>query len=116
MRANLDFPTLLAAAALLVSPVASAGQSAATLYALNCMGCHLPPEEAKQHAQPLRGQFAHSTTGRIFFISVPAASGRPLTAAEDAVLMEEILTWKRSCSAILQQAPLVRYSGEKFVK
>ena len=116
MRANLDFLTLLAAAELLAPPTAFAGQSAGTLYALNCMGCHLPPEEAKQRAQPLRGQFAHSETGRIFFISVPAAGKRPLTAAEDAVLMEEILTWKRSCRVILQQAPLVNYSGEKFVK
>jgi hypothetical protein len=109
--------TAFAAAALLVPlAAAGAGQSAATLYALNCMGCHLPPEEAKGQAQPLRGQFAHSETGRVFFISVPAGGERALTAEEDTRLMEEILAWKRSCSAILQQAPLVRYSGGKFVK
>ena len=104
------------AAALLAPLAAAAGESAATLYALNCMGCHQPPDEAKQRAQPLRGQFAHSDTGRIFFIGVPAPNERPLTAAEDARLLDEILSWKRSCSVILQQAPLVRYGGERFVK
>jgi hypothetical protein len=104
------------AAALLVPLAVSAGQSAATLYALNCMGCHQPPDEAKRRAQPLRGQFAHSETGRVFFIGVPAPGARPLSAAEDARLLREILDWKRSCSVILQQAPLVRYSGEKSVK
>lgn len=104
------------AAALLAPLAASAGQSAATLYALNCMGCHQPPDEAKKQAQPLRGQFAHSETGRVFFIGVPVPGARPLTAVEDARLLQEILAWKRSCSVILQQAPLVRYSGEKSVK
>jgi hypothetical protein len=104
------------AAALLVPLAVSAGQSAATLYALNCMGCHQPPDEAKRRAQPLRGQFAHSETGRVFFIGVPPPGAPPLTAAEDARLLREILDWKRSCSVILQQAPLVRYSGEKSVK
>lgn len=104
------------AAALLAPLTAPAGESAATLYALNCMGCHQPPDEAKKQAQPLRGQFAHSDTGRVFFISVPPPGARPLTAAEDARLLKEILDWKRSCSVILQQAPLVRYSGETHVK
>ena len=103
-------------AAALFAPPLSAGQSAATLYALNCMGCHQPPDEAKKQAQPLRGQFAHSETGRVFFISVPPPGARPLTVAEDARLLEEILTWKRSCSVILQQAPLVRYGGGRFVQ
>lgn len=104
------------AAALLAPLAASAGESAATLYALNCMGCHQPPDAAKQQAQPLRGQFAHSDTGRVFFISVPPPGARPLTPAEDARLLKEVLDWKRSCSVILQQAPLVRYSGEVHVK
>lgn len=104
------------AAALLAPLTAPAGESAATLYALNCMGCHQPPEEAKKLAQPLRGQFAHSDTGRVFFISVPPPGARPLTPAEDARLLKEVLDWKRSCSVILQQAPLVRYSGETHVK
>ncbi len=104
------------AAALLASSAVHAGESAATLYALNCMGCHQPPEEAKRQAQPLRGQFAHSDTGRVFFISVPAGGGKPLGPAEDAQLLEEILAWKRSCSVILQQAPLVRYGTEKAGK
>lgn len=108
--------SLLKLILLLAAPAAAGGQSAATLYALNCMGCHQPPEAAKLQAQPLRGQFAHGDAGRIFFIHVPAGGGRALTAAEDARLMEEILAWKRSCSAILQQAPLVRYSGERYVK
>lgn len=107
---------LTLAAAVFAPLAAAAGQSAATLYALNCMGCHRPPEAAKQQAQPLRGQFAHSESGRVFFISVPAGGGRSLSAAEDAQLLEEILTWRRSCSVILQQAPLVRYGGERFVK
>ncbi len=106
----------LLTAVLLAAPPAAAGQSAATLYALNCMGCHQPPEAAKQQAQPLRGQFAHSEAGRVFFIDVPAGGTRPLTADEEARLLEEILAWRRSCRVILQQAPLVNYSGGKFVK
>lgn len=116
MRRLLTSILPIAAAALLAPLVVAAGQSAATLYALNCMGCHLPPEAAKRQAQPLRGQFAQSEAGRIFFINVPAGGKRPLTAQEDARLMEEILAWKRSCSVILQQAPLVRYGGGRFVK
>ncbi|MDR2239060.1 MAG: hypothetical protein LBE33_01285 [Zoogloeaceae bacterium] len=109
------------AAALCVAfpALALAGESAATLYILNCMGCHLPPEASQQPAQPLqplRGQFADSDTGRVFFITVPAPGARPLTPEEDARLLKEILDWRRSCSVILQQAPLVRYSGERHVK
>ena len=42
------------AAALLAPLAAPAGQSAATLYALNCMGCHQPPDEAKQVASRIQ--------------------------------------------------------------
>ena len=106
----------LALAAALAAPLAAAaGQSAATLYALNCTGCHPPPEGAKREA-PLRGQFAPTDAGRVFFIDVPRGAAARLSAEEDARLMQEILTWKRSCSVILQQAPLVRYSGDRFVK
>lgn len=116
MRRLLTSTLPIAAAALLVSLEVAAGQSAATLYALNCMGCHMAPEGANSQAQPLRGQFAQSDAGRVFFISVQAGGERPLTAQEDARLLEEILAWKRSCSVILQQAPLVRYGGGRFVK
>ncbi|MEW5887516.1 MAG: hypothetical protein AB1768_00475 [Pseudomonadota bacterium] len=106
----------LTSAAVLAAPLAvAAGQSAATLYALNCMGCHPPPEGAKREAS-LRGQFAPADAGRVFFIDVPRNAAARLSAGEEARLMQEILTWKRSCTVILQQAPLVRYSGEKFVK
>ena len=39
------------AAALLISLQATAAQSAAaTVYALNCLGCHFPPEEFTREA------------------------------------------------------------------
>jgi len=101
---------------LLLPLMAGAAESAATLYALNCMGCHLPPEELKNRPLPLGGQFAHSETGRVFFINVHADSRRPLTPQEDARLLDEVNAWKRSCSVILQHAPLVRYGGGRFVK
>lgn len=94
---------------------ASAPQNAATLYALNCMGCHPPPSRG-QDAGPLRGEFFHSARGRNFFIRVPQDGKRVLGAEEDARLLDEILTWKRSCAAILQEAPDVNYRGERFVK
>lgn len=104
------------ATALLLPLLVAAGESAATLYVLNCMGCHLPPAPASQQALPLGGQFVHSEAGRVFFINVQIDGGRALTAQEDARLLDEILAWKRSCSVILQAAPLVRYGGGKFVK
>ena len=106
----------VATALLLLPLVVSAGESAATLYALNCMGCHLPPAHARPGALPLGGQFAQSDAGRVFFISVRVDGERALTAQEDARLLDEIFAWKRSCSVILQAAPLVRYGGGKFVK
>lgn len=90
-------------------------QSAATLYALNCMGCHPPPPHGAGTG-PLRGEFFHSARGRNFFIRIPQDGRRMLGADEDARLLDEILTWKRSCAAILQEAPEVNYSGERFVK
>lgn len=116
MRRPLRPRFALATALLLLPLMVGAGQSAATLYALNCMGCHLPPEDAKKQVLPLGGQFAHSETGRVFFINVQADGQRPLTAQEDARLLDEILAWKRSCSVILQQAPLVSYGDGKFTK
>ena len=109
-------PRFIVATALLLPLVVGAGESAATLYALNCMGCHLPPAPARQQALPLGGQFVHSEAGRVFFISVRVEGERALTAKEDAYLLDEIFAWKRSCSVILQAAPLVRYGGGKFVK
>lgn len=93
----------------------AAGQSAATMYALNCMGCHPSPKTRQYDAGPLRGEFFHSDKGRNFFVRMPS-EGRVLSAAEDARLFEEILTWKRSCAAILQNAPTVDYRGERHVR
>jgi len=95
---------------------AAFAQSAATFYALNCMGCHPPPRDAARDDGPLRGEFYHSALGRNFFVRIPLDGRRALGAAEDARLLEEIMTWKRSCAAILQDAPPVNYSGERFVK
>jgi len=93
----------------------NAGSPAATLYALNCMGCHPPPKTREHDAGPLRGEFFHSDKGRNFFIRMPA-EGRRLSAAEEAHLLEEVLTWKRACAAIRQDAPMVGYHGERFVR
>jgi len=105
----------LFAAALLAPPVA-AGQAAATLYVLNCMGCHLPPEEIRRQAPLLVGQFAQTEAGRVFFIRLPDPGASRLSRQDDERLMREILTWKTSCHVILQDAPLIRYSGGRFVK
>ena len=48
------------AAVLLISLPATAAQTAATVYALNCLGCHFPPEEFTRDAPPLIGQFAQT--------------------------------------------------------
>ncbi|MCD6681813.1 MAG: hypothetical protein LT102_14400 [Burkholderiaceae bacterium] len=89
----------------------STGSPAATLYALNCMGCHPAPKTREHDAGPLRGEFFHNDKGRNFFIRMPA-DGRHLSAAQEARLLEEVLTWKRGCAAIRQDAPMVGYYGE----
>ncbi|MCO5102175.1 MAG: hypothetical protein M9885_15000 [Burkholderiaceae bacterium] len=93
----------------------AAGSPAATLYALNCMGCHPAPKTRAYDAGPLRGEFFHNDKGRNFFIRMPA-EGRALSTAEEARLLEEVLTWKRGCAAIRQDAPMVGYYGEHFVR
>ncbi len=111
-------PIVLAAwlfASIEIGEAVAADQSASTLYALNCMGCHPSPRTRLYDAGPLRGEFFHSPKGRNFFIRMPP-EGRRLSAAEDARLLEEILTWKRSCAAIIQNAPMVGYHGERFVQ
>lgn len=89
--------------------------SAATLYALNCMGCHAPPRTRELDRGPLRGEFYHSDKGRNFFIRMPA-EGRRLSATEEASLLEEVLTWKRACAAIRQDAPMVNYYGDPHAR
>lgn len=116
MRRLLTTILPIAVAALLAPLAAAAGQSAATLYALNCLGCHLPPEEIRRQAPRLVGQFAQTESGRIFFIRLPDPGEPPLSRQEDARLVREIFTWKASCHVILQGAPLIRYSGGRFVK
>lgn len=105
------------AAALLLSLItakaATAGQSAATVYALNCLGCHFPPDEMTREAPAMIGQFAQTESGRVFFIRIPATDGKPLDKEQDARLLREILNWKKSCSVILQAAPLLKYTGPR---
>lgn len=94
----------------------STPQNAATLYALNCMGCHPPPRAPGADRGPLRGEFYLNARGRNFYIRVPQDGKRVLGPDEEARLLDEIMTWKRSCAAILQDAPQVNYSGDRFVK
>ncbi len=101
------------AAVLLISLPATAAQTAATVYALNCLGCHFPPEEFTRDAPPLIGQVAQTEGGRVFFIRTPAAGHKALDKERDARLLREILTWKKSCSVILQDAPLLKYTGPR---
>lgn len=110
---NLSGMRVVLAAALLISLDAAAGQSAATVYALNCMGCHFPPEEIAREAPAMVGQFAQTEGGRVFFIRIPASGGKPLDKEQDARLLREILNWKKSCSVILQDAPLLKYTGAR---
>lgn len=113
---RLTFASALFGALSLVPLTGLAAESALTLYALNCMGCHQPPERRQVAVTPLRGQYADTERGRIFFIDLPPANAPALTPQEDARLLEEIHVWKRSCSVIIQDAPLVRYDGERHVK
>lgn len=99
--------------ALLVAMPAAAAQSAATVYALNCLGCHFPPDEISRDELPLVGQFAQTESGRVFFMRIPAAGGKPLSREQEARLLREILNWKKSCSVILQDAPLLNYTGPR---
>jgi hypothetical protein len=112
---NLSGMSVVMAVALLVTPLSSlratAGQSAATVYALNCMGCHFPPDEITREAPPLVGQFAQTESCRVFFIRIPGAGGNPLDKDQEARLLREILNWKKSCSVIMQDAPLLKYTG-----
>lgn len=103
------------AAVLLAPPPLFAAESAATLYALNCRGCHLPPDELRLNAPKLTGQFAQTDAGRMFFIELPPP-GAKLTPDQNARLWREILTWKTSCHVILQDAPMIRYTGAAHVK
>jgi hypothetical protein len=91
------------------------GQKPATMYALNCMGCHPSPQDPQRDAGPLRGEFFHSTKGRNFFVRMPV-QGRLLSATEEARLLEEILTWRRSCTAVIQNAPMIDYRGDRQVR
>ncbi len=113
---GLTFAGALFGVLLLVPLAGQAAESAVTLYALNCMGCHQPPERRHGAVTPLRGQYADTERGRIFFIDLPPAAAPALTPQEDARLLEEIHVWKRSCSVIIQDAPLVHYDGERHVK
>ena len=99
--------------ALLAATAAIAGQSAATLYALNCMGCHFPPEEIRREAPLLSGQFAQTELRRVFFIRIPEAGGKALDREQDARLLREVLNWKKSCPVIIQDASLLRYTGAR---
>lgn len=99
--------------ALLNSLQATAGQSAATVYALNCMGCHFPPDEMTREAPAMVGQFAQTESGRVFFIRIPPSGGKSLDKDQEARLLREILNWKKSCSVILQDAPLLKYTGAR---
>ncbi len=110
MRAARAATLLLAT---LTSAPALAGQSAATVYALNCLGCHFPPDEMTRDAPAMVGQFAQTEGGRVFFIRIPAAAGKPLDKEQEARLLREILNWKKSCSVIMQDAPLLKYTGPR---
>lgn len=106
---------LTLAAVLCAPPPLFATESAATLWALNCRGCHAPPENLRSEDLRMLGQFAHTEKGRVFFIAMPEA-GRRLSAADEARLRQEIFTWKRSCHVLLQEAPLIRYTGAAHVQ
>lgn len=95
--------------------VLATDQKPATMYALNCMGCHPSPQDPQRDAGPLRGEFFHSTKGRNFFVRMPG-QGRSLSATEEARLLEEILTWRRSCTAVIQNAPMIDYHGDGQVR
>lgn len=105
------------AAALMLAPPgmheATAGQSAATVYALNCLGCHFPPRESDGEGPVMTGQFDQTATGRVFYIRTPPGDGKPLAKEQEAQLLQEILTWKKSCSVIMQAAPLLNYTGPR---
>jgi hypothetical protein len=105
---------LLAALTLIPAAPATAGtQSAATLYALNCMGCHIPPDEIRRQAPPMTGQFAQTEGGRIFFIRLPDGGDRLPDKVQEERLLREVMGWKKSCTVISQDAAMLKYTGAR---
>jgi hypothetical protein len=98
---------------ILAAPAAAGGQSAATLYALNCMGCHIAPDEIHRQAPPMSGQFAQTEGGRIFFIRLPDRGDSPPDKAQEARLLREVMSWKKSCTVISQEAAMLKYTGAR---
>ncbi len=101
---------LIALALVLVaSPVRA--ESARMLYYLNCIGCHpLPPTDPALGA-PKRpvGAFYQTEAGRRFFIRVPPRSSVAMSASDEALLLDELLTWKNACLALTPTTALIRH-------
>lgn len=92
----------------LVSSAWAAGEGR-LIYQLNCLGCHPMPARdlgAFGGEAPHAGAFYQTESGRRFFIRMPAP-GAPWTTEQDALLRDEIDTWRRICPAMKSAAPLI---------
>ena len=91
---------------------ASAESGGRLLYYLNCMGCHPMPERdhgAFGGEARFVGAFYQTEAGRRFFVRMPPLGSPPLSAGDDALLVDEITTWKGACLALTASTPLIRY-------
>lgn len=89
----------------------AAESGARLLYYLNCLGCHpMPAHDPGEFDGRVRyiGGFYQTEAGRRFFIRLPAAGSSPLNAADERLLIEEILAWKSACFALTASTPLIR--------
>ena len=80
------------------------------LYYLNCIGCHPLPQADLALGAPQRpvGGFYQTEAGRRFFIRVPPRSSVPMSASDEALLLDELLTWKNACLALTPTTALIR--------
>ncbi|MEI8326284.1 MAG: hypothetical protein WCH44_13145 [Betaproteobacteria bacterium] len=104
--------------ALLIAASPACAESARTLYYLNCIGCHPLPASDSSLGAPKRavGGFYQTEAGRRFFIRVPPRSSAPMSASDEALLLDELLTWKTACLALTPATALIRQRPRGLVQ
>lgn len=111
-------PCLIAVLALLILASPARAESGRLLYHLNCIGCHPQPERDPGFGAPLRpvGGFYQTEAGRRFFIRLPPVSAGPMSASDEALLLDELLTWKNACLALSPSTALLRYRPRRMLE
>ena len=111
-RSRLPWPYFVSMLLLQAAGAASAESGGRLLYYLNCLGCHpMPARDPGAFGGEARfvGAFYQTEAGRRFFVRMPPAGSPPLSPGDDALLVDEITTWKGACLALTASTPLIRY-------